>query len=96
MRGMNAKLILKEKTDEKVVYCYSADSSTFGNRIEDVIVDGEIECAFVPGEPGIIECQTLKTATNDNDGGQAEWLYNHLWRVIFIENCPPTLFFATG
>ena len=96
MRGMNAKLILKEKNDEKVVYYYSADSSTFGSKIEYIVVDGEIESVFVQGKPDAIVCRTLKAATNDDDGGQAEWLYGHLWRIIFKENCPERYFLATG
>ena len=93
---MNSKLILKEKTDEKVVYYYSADVSTYGKKLADIIPDGEIECLFVPSEPDVIECRTLKAATNDDGGWHAEWLYNHLWRIIFKENCPENHFFATG
>ena len=96
MRGMNSKLVLKEKTPDKVVYYYSSDTSTYGKKFEDIIPDGEIECVFIPDEPEVIECQTLKTATNDDDGGQAEWLYGHLWRLIFKKNCPEKYFLATG
>jgi len=96
MRGMNAKLILKEKAAEKVVYYYSADSSTFGGIFDDIVVDGEIECAMSPGEPNVMECKTIRTATNDDDGGQAEWLFEHLWRIVFKENCPDNYFLATG
>jgi hypothetical protein len=91
MRGMNGMLILKEKDDKRVVYRYSADTSTFGGKAEDVVVDGEIECVLAAKE-----FRTLKTATNDDDGGQAEWLYAYLPRVIFKENCPAKRFIATG
>jgi hypothetical protein len=93
---MNSKLILKEKTEKKVVYYYSAEISTYGKKLEDIIPDGEIECILVPGRTDLLEFRTLKTATNDDDGLHAEWLYNHLWRIIFKENCPENHFFATG
>ena len=95
MRGMNATLILKEKTDKKVIYNYSADTSAFkGGK---VIVDGEIECMFDPEESKTLEYKTLKTATFDDDGGQAEWIcHSHIWRTIFKENCPKKRFIATG
>ena len=90
MRGMNGMLILKEKTDDKVVYMYSCDSSLFGG-LKDIIVDGEIECMLATKE-----LKTLKTATYDDDGGQAMWLYPHMHRKIFKENCPEKAFIATG
>jgi len=90
MRGMNGLLILKEKTDKKVIYNYSCDSSLF-DGFKNIIADGEIEC-LISDE----EFKTLKTATYDTDGGQAKWLYPHLWRIIFKENCPKKRFIATG
>lgn len=94
MRGMNARLVLKEKTDGKVIYCYSADSSTFSKS--EVLIDGEIECTYNLDEPETFKCRTLKKATNDEDGGQAKWLYEHLWGVVFKENCPAKRLIATG
>jgi|GEM_PF-2420935 len=90
MRGMNGELILKEKTEEHVIYYYSSDTSCFGCDGE-VIVDGEIEYIFVADD-----FITLKTAMFDDDGGQAKWLYPHVWNTIFRKNCPEKRFIATG
>ena len=87
---MNSELILKEKTDKRVVYYYSSDIANFEER-KDVLSDGEIEC--------ILETEkfrTLKTATFDDDGLHAKWLYPHVWNTIFRKNCLEKRFIATG
>ena len=90
-------LMLKEKSDERVVYYYSSDVADFGGKIENIISDGEIEFLFVPGKPETLKYKTLKTATFDDDGFRAKWIAgSHIYRIIFKENCPEKRFFATG
>ena len=88
---MNSMVFLKEKDDNHVVYRYSSDVTYFRGKGEKVVSDGEIEC-LLPTEEFI----TLKKATHDESGFRAEWLYPHLWGLIFMENCPERRFVATG
>ena len=81
---MYTMLILKEKTDKRVVYYYGVDEP-------DAPSDGEIECIL-----DTKEFKTLKTATGDDDGGHAVWARVHVYRAIFKENCPQERFVACG
>jgi len=84
---MNSQLILKEKSDNRIVYFYSADSS----KGIPMVSDGEIEVDLVDNT-----IQTLRTATHDNDGYRARWLYPHIMRIIIKEGCPKRRLIATG
>ncbi len=81
---MNSRLILKEKTENRVIYYYSMDRAGAPS-------DGEIEYVLATER-----FSTLKTATGDSDGAHARWLRPLVWRVIFKENCPSSRFIATG
>ncbi len=73
---MRSRLRLLRKTSDRVLYAYSVDESID-------TIDGEIEYNITSGS-----FTTNKNATNDDDGNFAEWLYPHVWRAIYKEQCP--------
>jgi hypothetical protein len=82
---MYTNLVLKEKSDEHVVYRYSIDKLGAPS-------DGEIEFFMKTNERKL-----LKTATGDDDGAHARWfVFEHLRRVIKDEGCPETHCVAIG
>lgn len=86
---MNSMLKLKERTNESVIYFYSADSTLWKNN--EPICDGEICYNFQTDEVEI-----LKYSTDDSEGKRAKWVIGFLGRIIFKENCPQDRFIAVG
>lgn len=81
---MRSKLKLLLKDNSKIVYAYSCDESID-------TIDGEIEYSITKND-----FKLKKHATNDEDGFVAEWLYPHIYKVIFKENCPKERYIITG
>ena len=97
---MNSQLIQKKKTDEFVIYNYSADTAHHGyydNKGNVVfpsiteMADGEIKVYFEPRGYEI-----LKLATYDENGYHAEKVAKHLYDIVFNEGMPEEEFIAWG
>ncbi|MCL2618674.1 MAG: hypothetical protein FWD98_06440 [Defluviitaleaceae bacterium] len=81
---MYTKLRLKEKTDTRVIYYYSAAEP-------ELITDGEIEYTFET-----LSFNYLKFATGDPEGIHARLMRKAVWKAVEKENCPEERFFAYG
>ncbi|MCL1988869.1 MAG: hypothetical protein FWG64_13015 [Firmicutes bacterium] len=88
---MNCKFKLKEKTDKKVVYYYSADISRYEEKLADIVPDGIMEYLIKEDE-----LRVVKPATHDEKGLHGERFLGKMWRLATRENCPQERFIACG
>ena len=71
----------KINNDEIVVYTYGAETR---EQTGEILYDRKKD-----------EFRVLRIADNDTQMG-AEWLFQHLYRLIFKENCPDEQMIAIG